>query len=571
MSQNLAYKIFIKTIRVFISIIASLFALILILIIYYNISSNIIPPKVKDSSSLTWKREIIDSSLYFVKNNWLHKSNTGLWELYLEGSPFERGASSGNLCKELLFEQEVAFTDKLKEMIPNEKYIKFLKYLVYWFNRNLDQHIPLEYQLEIYGESFFGPKEFEYIGKNYSRMLNYHAAHDIGHALANANMVGCTSFSAKDSATEDGSLIIGRNFDFIMGDNFAKHKIVLFISPDSGYNHALITWPGFFGAVSGMNEKGLTITLNAAPSELPKSAKTPISILSREILQYASNIKEAIEIASKRKTYVSELLMIGSASDHKTVIIEKSPNQQFIYEEDDCIITCSNHYQTSELNSFNEVQFEKTSTLYRKKRIDELMSKYNSLTAQKAAFILRDRYGLNNIDIGIGNENAINQMAAHHGVIFMPEQKKMWVSCNPYQLGAFICYDLDTVFNRAKNFRNDRRELYDLSSSIKPDTFLLTQEYRNWEEFKNQTHEISMILKGKPGKVYSEKMLKDMINLNPNFYLGYALAGEYQLKQKEYISGMNFLKQALENNIPLNTERKKIEKRVEWVEKKLKK
>lgn len=564
-------KFFRRLVRFFGWSFAVFAALLIGFLIYYNAVTRITPPRVEDRTALEWKREEADTTLYLVHENWLHKSNTGLWELYLEGDAFERGAASGNLCKELLYEQEVAFTDKLKQMVPDENYIKFLKYIIAWFNRNLEDYIPLEYQLEIYGESFFGPEEFEYIGKNYPRMLNYHASHDIGHALANANMVGCTSFSARDGATENGALILGRNFDFTMGDDFARHKIVLFISPDSGYNHAFVTWPGFMGAVSGMNEKGLTVTLNAAPSGIPKSAKTPISILAREILQYASNIEEAIEIASRRKTFVSELIMIGSAEDHKAVIIEKSPTEQYVYDQTGDVLTCSNHYQTRELENKNEEQFKKTSTLYRKKRIDELLHRYDTLNPDKAALILRDRFGLNDVNLGMGNENAMNQLAAHHGVIFMPEERKIWVSCNPYQLGAFICYDLDSVFARARNIRNDQRELYDAENSIRPDTFLLTQEYANWEQFKKQTEEISLILNGRPGTVYTEAMLDKMTGLNPEFYLGYALAGEYQIRQKEYASALRFLKQALEKNIPLDTERKKLEKRMEWTGKQVKK
>src|SRR5688572_111123 len=216
--------------------------LIIGFVIYYKVVTKIEPPPVTDMSSLEWKRDSLGKDYYRVKNNWVRKSETGLWEMYLEGSPFERGAAAGNLNKELLLFQEQAFIGKLREMIPDEDYMKFLKYFIAWFNRNLDQHIPIEYQLEIFGESFFGPAEFSFIGKNYDRMLNYHAAHDIGHALANANMAGCTSFSIKDSASENGKLLIGRNLDFNMGDDFAKNKIVAFIHPDSGYNHAFVTW-----------------------------------------------------------------------------------------------------------------------------------------------------------------------------------------------------------------------------------------------------------------------------------------------------------------------------------------
>jgi isopenicillin-N N-acyltransferase-like protein len=259
----------------------------------------------------------------------LRRSDSGLWELYVEGEPFERGVVNGKLTRELVIKQEDAFSEQINLMVPSGPYRHFLKYLIGWFNRNLAENVTQEYQEEIYGVSLSASDQYDYIGSNYQRLMNYHAAHDIGHALQNMALVGCTSFGTWNSRSADSSLIVGRNFDFFVGDKFAEDKIVAFMNPTQGHKFMMVTWGGMTGVVSGMNEKGLTVTLNAAKSDIPSGSATPISLVGREILQYAQNIEEALAIARKRHTFVSESILIGSAQDNKAAVIEKNAGRNY--------------------------------------------------------------------------------------------------------------------------------------------------------------------------------------------------------------------------------------------------
>ncbi len=201
-----------------------------------------------------------------------------------------------------------------------------------------------------------------------------------------------------------------------------------------------------------MNEKGLTVTLNAAKSSIPGGAKTPVSLLAREILQYAANIDEAGRIAASRETFVAESFLVASAADHKAVVIEKTPEDLAIYDPGADFIILTNHFQSDKFlnDQLNVENMKNEVTVYRYDRVKELLEENPVITPEIAANILRDYRGLDGADIGMGEEKAINQFIAHHSVIFEPGKLRIWVSGQPWQLGEYWMYALDSLRNSAK-------------------------------------------------------------------------------------------------------------------------
>jgi len=521
--------------------------LIIAFLIYFKIVVTLTPPETNDLSALDFERTKIENDFYVCNNSWLKKNDAGIWEMYLEGDAFERGVINGKLTKELIETQEKIFVGFINKMIPSKFYMNFLKYFVAWFNRDIDSYIKDEYLREIYGVSFSSSDKFSYIASSYHRILIYHAAHDIGHALQDMNLAGCTSFSAWGNRTQDSSLIVGRNLDFSIGDEFAKEKIVMFVNPDKGYKFMMVTWGGMIGAVSGMNEKGLTVTMNAAKSAMPSEAKTPISILAREILQYASNIDEAYAIAKKRDVFVSESLMIGSAEDNKTAIIEKTPEKVGLFETDSNYIICSNHFQSDVLsNDENNLKnIKESSSIHRYKRVNQLIDKFQKLSVYNSAEILRDQKGLNDKNIGIGNEKAINQLIAHHSIIFKPTKKLVWVSSYPYQIGKYFCYDLDKVFKDFPALK-ENIEIYEKPLNIPADSFLFSVDFENFKKFKKISQLINNAIENDNEIELSDK---DFINTNPENFMTYLFLGNYYNYKREYQKSMDYYEIALSEEV----------------------
>ena len=499
--------------------------------------------------------------LRYYDGNFLRHSESGLWELFVKGDAFQRGEAIGKLSSDLLHYQEKVFVDQIREIVPSDSYLKFLRFFIVLFNRHLGENVLEEYRDEIYGISLSCTHEYDFIGTPYERQLNYHSAHDLGHAMQDYMLVGCSSFATWGTQSADSSLLIGRNFDFYVGDAFAENKQVAFYTPDQGYKFASVGWPGMIGVLSGMNETGLTVTINAAKSAVPTGSATPISILTREILQYASTIDEAFAIAQKRKTFVSESILIGSSKDGKAAIIEKSPEKTVLFKGKEANrLICTNHYQSEEFSKDerNMENIRTSDSPYRFARLEELINENMPIDASKAASILRNHKGLQDADLGLANEMAINQFIAHHSVIFQPEKRLMWVSTSPWQCGKYVAYDLNKIFNDTINLQH---EIYSSNLTISADEFAETPEFQHLLTYKKLTP--LLLKKIRKKEKIEEHVLKTYEASNPSLYYVYEVMGDYYEAMQQPQQAIAYWQKALKKPIPKLQEKERIQQKIQ--------
>jgi len=545
-----------------------LLGVITVLIVLFIIDIKMSTPPINEELTIDqYEREEIGPNHYKVNNCWLKLNDQGIWEMYLEGEPYERGLIYGILSKELMEKQEVHFVNQINEFVPNRFFLFFLKMFVAFFNSDLDEFIPIENQTEIYGVSQSFSDKYDYIAPKYYRILNYHTAHDIGHVLKDLSMVGCTSFSVNKELSADSSLLLARNFDFYMGEKFAEDKLLLFLKPNKGYAFASYSWAGLTGVVSGINEKGITVTLNASKSDLPTGAKDPISILAREILQYSANIEDAIKIAKTREVFVSESILIGSSADNNTIIIEKSPQKMDVYDSGNNLVICANHYQADlfKNDSINISNIKNSDSKHRFDRMNALIKENSPISINDAVAILRDKQGINNEFIGYGNPKSINQLIAHHAIIFKPSQKQFWVSTPPYQLGNFIGYDLNSVFNDPSKLN------YIDTITINKDSFLQSTDFKNYEIFRVIKEKIlKHIMLNKPIKL-SQKSISKFISTNPKCYITFMTLGQYFQFNQQYSDAIKYYNQALDYSLASIDEENSIKSSIKECEKSLEK
>ncbi|WP_428224401.1 C45 family autoproteolytic acyltransferase/hydolase [Flavobacterium sp.] len=538
--------------------------LLLVLLSSCGISKSIhhLPVELPKEKPTVFK---LSDTLVTHPNGFLVKNDKKIWELHVSGSASARGMLAGALAEPLVKKQERIFFSKVAEFVPSKTKQWLLRNVLKWYNRKLYLNVTEEFKTEIYGLSMYTDAKYNYIAPPYLRSLYLHGAHDIGHAMQDLALVGCTSLAVWGDKSADGELLIGRNLDFYAGDEFAQDKVVTFVKPDKGIPYASVAWAGMVGVLSGMNKEGLTVTINAGKSKVPLVAKTPISLLTREILQYASTIEEAVAIAKKRPVFVSESIMVGSAKDKKVVLIEVSPKNFGVYEvENTNQLLCTNHFQSTSYLSDkrNQEHIKESHSYYRMERMQELLQDNDKLTPAQMASVLRNKEGLHKMAIGYGNEKAINQLLAHHAVIFKPESRLMWVSSNPYQLGAFVAYDLNMVFDQ-----KEPKVATVASLEIAEDAFLKSETYKSYEKYRLMDRELDKVLANK--ELLSDDFIANYVQANPNLWSVHYKLGTYWYQQKKYKEAEIAFQKALQLEITTLPDRKQVEKYWHKTKKKL--
>jgi hypothetical protein len=198
----------------------------------------------------------------------------------------------------------------------------------------------------------------------------------------------------------------------------------------------------------------------------------------------------------------------------------------------------------------------KSASVYRWQRVDEDLKATEKLSVGKAIEIMRDMKGLHNTEIGLGNEKAINQLIAHHSIIFQPKQLKVWISTSPYQLGEYVCYDLNNVFD-IKNMTN--QEIYE-AKRISSDPFLGTKAYVDFTKFARYRF---------PFQPRTDLQPDSLVKWNPDSYHSYMLAGDKKFDENNFSSAIRFYEQGLTKEVATVQERDYMSKRIQLCKEKL--
>ncbi len=266
------------------------------------------------------------------------------------------------------------------------------------------------YQMTYYGD--YGFDDFLKIGATNDKDIEKYVTKNLLKGIPikfNVTESGCTAFVARN---ENRDVIFARNFDF----DYAP-SLQLYTNPKNGYASVStvnlsfagytkdnlptngISFNNFLTLASpylpfdGMNEKGLAIALLAVPEVQLKSDPSKITLNTtttiRLILDYASNVDEAIELLKKYNIYFSGDVYchyLIADSTGKSVIIEYYDDEIQVIETDKEYQVASNFIAYNDLNigeGYNE--FDRYN-----KVINEIKDRNNFLNMNTTIRLLND-------------------------------------------------------------------------------------------------------------------------------------------------------------------------------------
>ena len=382
------------------------------------------------------------------------KKEMGLEILSVRGAPFKRGVAAAKLTGANAIRLEKALLQRVQHVIGNRFLLWLLRKIGYLLRHDLPDYFSLEVQQEVYGYTITLPASpFKQLGSPYFRGLNYQAAHDTGHQVMDRflSLQGCTSFAAWGAASVNGHLIIGRNFDFEIGDIFDRFKQVQVVCPDDGIAFISVSWSGMSGVVSGVNRDLIAVTLNAAKSDHSRWKGTPVTMIARAILQRARTLAEAVAIIESNNSYISESFLLADGKTNQAIVVEKTPVVTIVRKPEffKNAIVCANHFLAPALQNHRQHRLfvKEGSSLRRLERMRELLSRnLGKIEACTAAAILRDRKLKGDIDIGMGHTHSINSSIGSHSIIMDLSAQILWVSRGPHQTNQYLPISIKEIF-----------------------------------------------------------------------------------------------------------------------------
>ncbi len=224
--------------------------------------------------------------------------------LHVKGSPYEMGFQHGKLLKDLILKNVGEFIDNGGNR-DQEKTVAFAKQLPHMM-----KYVPERLIQEMKGIA-------DGSGVALSKIIALNCFPEMFH---------CSGVTVEGEATCDGELYHARVLDYAVGKSLQHSAVLLIGEPEQGHRFVNVTYAGFIGSVTGMNDQHIAIG-EIGGGGYGHWNGMPMAFLMREVLEKAATLDEAKNILSKTPRTCEYYYVISDGKTRESTGVYATENQ----------------------------------------------------------------------------------------------------------------------------------------------------------------------------------------------------------------------------------------------------
>jgi isopenicillin-N N-acyltransferase-like protein len=165
--------------------------------------------------------------------------------------------------------------------------------------------------------------------------------------------MGCSTVVVGKDRSASGSTLFGRNFDWSPTQGITEHTLVVVYKGEGKRAFAAVTVSPIAGVFSGMNDAGLSVTMNEirikqSKDKAPFNWKgTPIMLAFRRVLEECSTVEEAEKLLREMTRTTTCCMTICDKSGG--AVFEITPKSLEVRSPENGVCCCTNHFRTEAL------------------------------------------------------------------------------------------------------------------------------------------------------------------------------------------------------------------------------
>ena len=197
---------------------------------------------------------------------------------------------------------------------------------------------------------------------------------------------GCSTMIVESERSKTKSPLFGRILDWPPHEELPEFTLVTVFKSPKKHACATVTFPVVMGAISGMNDAGVSLAINeifASKDASPKSdlKGVPMLMLFRKLLEDCASVSEVEKILkeSRRTTY----FCLTVCDKDGGCVFEVTPKNVIARKATEHVCCCTNHFRSDELsvgkNCRRYTILEKAQNNGEKLGVDEIASELHKV------------------------------------------------------------------------------------------------------------------------------------------------------------------------------------------------